>query len=95
MPQTDRPQTDVPQADGPHTDGPQADGPEPRSSVDFVLTLARGLRWWIASVMGDNAYARYVEHLTRHHPDDRIPTEREYWRERYAAMDANPGARCC
>ena len=45
--------------------------------------------------MGDNAYARYVEHLTRHHPDDPIPTESQYWRERYAAMDANPGARCC
>ena len=63
----------MPQADRPQTDGSQADGPEPRNSVDFVLTLARGLRWWIASVMGDNAYARYVEHLTRHRPDDRHP----------------------
>ncbi len=66
-----------------------------RSAVEFVLTAGRGIRWWVRSVMGDNAYARYLDHLSRHHPGSPIPTEREYWRDRYAAMDANPGARCC
>ncbi|HEY5877358.1 MAG TPA: YbdD/YjiX family protein, partial [Nakamurella sp.] len=45
--------------------------------------------------LGDTAYARYVEHLGRHHPDAPVPSEREYWRQRYAEQDANPGARCC
>ncbi|WP_221776664.1 YbdD/YjiX family protein [Rhodococcus aetherivorans] len=45
--------------------------------------------------MGDHDYARYVAHLERLHPGAEIPTEREYWRTRYAAADANPGARCC
>ncbi len=55
----------------------------------------RGLRWWVGSVLGDTAYTRYVEHLRRSHPDASVPTEREYWRARYAEQDANPGARCC
>jgi len=55
----------------------------------------RGLRWWVGSVLGDTAYARYVEHLRRTHPGEPVPTEREYWRQRYAEQDAHPGARCC
>lgn len=54
-----------------------------------------GVRWWFSSLMGDNAYARYVAHLSRRHPGAPVPTEREFWRNRYADMDANPGARCC
>jgi uncharacterized short protein YbdD (DUF466 family) len=73
---------------------PETGGPE-RTTFEFVLTVARGIRWWIASVMGDNAYAHYVDHLARQHPGCPVPTEKEYWRERYGAMDANPGARCC
>jgi uncharacterized short protein YbdD (DUF466 family) len=60
-----------------------------------LRSAANGVRWWFASVMGDNAYRRYVDHLARHHPDDPVPTEKQYWRDRYAAMDSNPGARCC
>ena len=55
----------------------------------------RGIRWWVGSVLGDTAYARYVEHLRRTHPQAPVPTEREYWRQRYAEQDARPGARCC
>jgi uncharacterized short protein YbdD (DUF466 family) len=66
-----------------------------RSAAELALTAARGVRWWVTSVMGDNAYARYVQHLALHHPGETPPSEREYWRERYAAMDAHPGARCC
>ncbi len=73
---------------------PEPVGPELKSSK-FVLTPARGLRWWIAEVMGDNSYAHYLDHLARRHPGSPVPTEKDYWRERYGAMDANPGARCC
>ncbi len=66
-----------------------------RNAVEFVLTVVRGIRWWVSSVMGDNAYARYLEHLAVRHPGLPVPSEREYWRDRYADMDANPGARCC
>ncbi len=57
--------------------------------------IVGGIRWWFSSVMGDNAYARYCDHLARRHPGEPVPTEKQYWRDRYAAMDANPGARCC
>ncbi|WJZ17753.1 YbdD/YjiX family protein [Corynebacterium guangdongense] len=60
-----------------------------------VVKAVRSVRWYVGELMGDHAYARYVEHLRRHHPDAEVPTEREYWRARYAEQDANPGARCC
>ena len=63
--------------------------------INAVLRGARGIRWWVASVMGDNAYARYTDHLARTHPGEPVLTEREYWRQRYAEADANPAARCC
>ena len=77
-----------------HRRWPLVSGAE-RTAVEFVLTAVRGVRWWVTSVMGDNAHARYVQHLAQHHPGETPPTEREFWRERYAEMDAKPGARCC
>ena len=67
----------------------------PGSPLTTLTGAWRGLRWWVGSVLGDTAYARYVEHLSRSHPDATVPTEREFWRQRYAEQDANPGARCC
>ena len=72
-----------------------ASGRVDSSAVDAVLTVARGIRWWVSSVLGDNAYTRYTDHLARTHPDEPVPTEREYWRQRYADQGAQPGARCC
>ena len=69
--------------------------PGGRAVLEGLGSAARGVRWWVSSVMGDNAYARYLEHLAIQHPGLPVPSEREYWRDRYAAMDANPGARCC
>ena len=66
-----------------------------RGAIDAVLGVGRGIRWWVTSVMGDNAYARYAAHLARNHPGQPVPTEREYWRQRHAEADANPAARCC
>lgn len=59
------------------------------------MTAIRGVLWWVRSLMGDNDYQRFLTHHRQMHPDDRVPTEREYWRSRYADADRNPGARCC
>lgn len=59
------------------------------------MRSVRAVLWWITSVMGDHDYQRFVDHRRRAHPGEPIPSEREYWRERHAAADRNPGARCC
>ncbi|MBY6411715.1 YbdD/YjiX family protein [Rhodococcus sp. BP-252] len=59
------------------------------------MTDMRGLWWWLTSVMGDRDYERFVAHMRRTHPGEPIQSERQYWRDRYAEADANPGARCC
>lgn len=64
--------------------------PHTRGTTDM-----RGLLWWIRSVMGDKDYERYVAHMARKHPGQPVPSERQFWRDRYAEADANPGARCC
>ncbi|WP_332838710.1 YbdD/YjiX family protein [Nocardia bovistercoris] len=68
----------------------------------MVSSTARRLRdgtrtvaWWFGAIVGAQDYPRYVEHLRRTHPDRAIPTEREYWRDRYADADRNPRQRCC
>lgn len=60
-----------------------------------LWNIPRAVWWYLTELMGDTAYSKYVEHLKYHHPDAPIPTERDYWRSRYADQDANPGARCC
>ncbi|MDI9918568.1 YbdD/YjiX family protein [Rhodococcus sp. IEGM 1379] len=60
-----------------------------------IVAGLRGVLWWVRSVMGDLDYARYVEHTRRHHTDAQVMSEREFWRQRHAAADTNPGARCC
>ncbi|MGR6582951.1 YbdD/YjiX family protein [Rhodococcus qingshengii] len=60
-----------------------------------LTTAFRGTLWWVRSVMGDLDYQHYVEHTRRHHADSPVISEREFWRRRHAAADANPGARCC
>ncbi|WP_052466870.1 YbdD/YjiX family protein [Mobilicoccus massiliensis] len=64
-----------------------------------ALTRARGaldtLRWYVRGVTGADAYERYVEHLRRTHPDATIPTEKQFWRDKYDDMERNPKTRCC
>ncbi len=60
-----------------------------------LATLARQISWDWSSLMGDTHSRRYTEHLARRHPDAPVPTEREYWRMRHAATEANPQSRCC
>ncbi len=56
---------------------------------------ARQISWYCGTLMGDNHYRRYVDHRARTHPDEPVLSEREYWKLRHRATDANPGARCC
>ncbi|MFF3566344.1 YbdD/YjiX family protein [Nocardia jiangxiensis] len=60
-----------------------------------VARAARAVAGYVNAILGGRDYARYVEHLRRNHPDRPVPTEREYWRERYAAAERNPATRCC
>ena len=57
--------------------------------------VGRGIRWYMSHLMGDSAYATYVAHQRRNHPDQEPMTERQFWRDRMDAQDRNPGARCC
>ncbi|WP_447911905.1 YbdD/YjiX family protein [Microbacterium phyllosphaerae] len=57
--------------------------------------VGRGIRWYITTLMGDTAYATYVAHHQRQHPDEEPLTERQFWRQRMDDQDRNPGARCC
>lgn len=57
--------------------------------------IAKSVRWYVESVMGDNAYSKYVAFHTDHYPDMPLPSEKEYWRIRHAEAEANPKTRCC
>lgn len=61
----------------------------------WVRSAASGIRWYVTALMGDRAYDTYVAHQRTHHPDAEVPTERQFWRDRMADQDRNPGARCC
>ncbi|MEE6166030.1 MULTISPECIES: YbdD/YjiX family protein [unclassified Mycolicibacterium] len=56
---------------------------------------AHQIGWYVATLMGDNHYRRYVEHRARTHPGEPVLTERDYWKMRHRHTEANPGARCC
>ena len=60
-----------------------------------ITRFARQISWYWSSLMGDNHYRRYVDLRARTHPGEPVPTERDYWRMRHAATEANPQSRCC
>ena len=53
------------------------------------------VRWYWRGITGADAYERYVDHLRRTHPDSPIPSEKQFWRDKYAEMERNPTTRCC
>lgn len=70
----------------------------PAAPARGVRALARGMRAvfrYLDSVVGGQDYQRYLAHMRRVHPDHPVVSERDYWRERYADAERNPGARCC
>jgi uncharacterized short protein YbdD (DUF466 family) len=66
-----------------------------------VRRWARAVRWYVRSMMGDDAYDRYRAHCLSAHPDganhggSAPMTEREFWRDRTDRQDAQPQGRCC
>jgi uncharacterized short protein YbdD (DUF466 family) len=64
-----------------------------------VTAVARGIRWYVRGLMGEDAYEKYLEHVQGEHGEhgDSVPimTEREFWRDRTDRQDANPSGRCC
>jgi len=63
--------------------------------VAHVVRAWRAFLWYAKALMGESDYARYVDHLQRHHPGSPVPTVKEYWRDRYRRESREPGARCC
>lgn len=60
-----------------------------------IKSGASTVSWYFKELMGDNDYQKYCAHLARQHPDQAVPTEREYWKDRWARQDAEPQSRCC
>jgi uncharacterized short protein YbdD (DUF466 family) len=60
-----------------------------------IAEVGRQISWYWGSLMGDNHYRRYVEHRLSTHPGETVCSERDYWRMRHAAAEANPQSRCC
>jgi len=66
-----------------------------RAVARGAARTARGIRWYMSGLMGDDAYAVYVAHQRRTHPGAEPLTERQFWRQKMDDQDRNPGARCC
>lgn len=66
-----------------------------RSTAIAVGRAARAVRWYVTSMMGDNAYEVYVAHQRRAHPGAEPMAERAFWRARDDEQDRNPQSRCC
>ncbi|MBO0853832.1 MAG: YbdD/YjiX family protein [Nocardia sp.] len=71
---------------------------ESRFPTGGLLAAGRVIRsaaGYLNAVLGGQDYQRYVAHMRRTYPERPIPTEREYWRQRYAEAERNPATRCC
>ncbi|MEV0245162.1 YbdD/YjiX family protein [Nocardia sp. NPDC050712] len=60
-----------------------------------LLGAVRSLLSWYNAIIGGQDYQRYVAHLRREHPGCEIPSERQYWRDRYDEAERKPQNRCC
>lgn len=45
--------------------------------------------------MGAPDYERYVEHMTKHHPECEVLNQDAFVRERMNDRYSRPGSRCC
>ncbi len=57
--------------------------------------LTRRIAAAIRRVTGMPDYAAHLEHLRRHHPERRPPSEREFFEEYLRARYADGPTRCC
>jgi uncharacterized short protein YbdD (DUF466 family) len=68
--------------------------------IEQSRRVARDIAWFVKGVMGEDAYEKYRAHheqaqLSGHAHDERMMTEREFWRDRTDRQDAHPEGRCC
>ncbi len=61
---------------------------------EVAASLRRTLQV-IRRMAGMPDYAAYVDHRRRHHPDETLPTAREYYAEYLAARYGDSPTRCC
>jgi uncharacterized short protein YbdD (DUF466 family) len=62
--------------------------------IDLARKLKRALRA-VRRMAGMPDYAAFVEHRRRHHPDEAVPGEREYYAEYITARYGDSPTRCC
>jgi uncharacterized short protein YbdD (DUF466 family) len=65
------------------------------AGLGAVATGFRGFARYLGSVLGADAYAKYLEHHRAAGHDAAPLTEREFWRDRTDRQDTNPQGRCC
>lgn len=63
--------------------------------MNAVSAKFRGLAEYLGSVLGADAYKRYLEHQADSGHAYPPMTEREFWRDRNDRQDSNPQGRCC
>jgi uncharacterized short protein YbdD (DUF466 family) len=69
--------------------------PQERAHRERAAELLREVRRFARGILGSDAYDRYLAHH-RVSGCARAPlSEREFWREKYAAQDRSPEGRCC
>lgn len=78
---------------------PESPGRAPLAAMTAPMaTIGRALRelrWFVNGVTGADAYERYCTHLRAVHPEEQPPSERDFWRLKWADEERNPTGRCC
>lgn len=59
------------------------------------MASLRTVLWYVREVVGENDYARYVDHLRRTHPERRPVPRRQFERDKMDRLAADPRTRCC
>ena len=54
----------------------------------------RWMGWYLREVTGETAYDRYVEHLRATHPEEPVPSRRDFERARMDGREDQPPRRC-
>lgn len=65
------------------------------AGIALVANGFRGFVRYLGSVMGADAYAKYLEHHRAAGHRETPMSEREFWRDRTDRQDSNPQGRCC
>lgn len=66
------------------------------AALTALLRPVRAVHWYLKEVMGENAYAHYLEWYERTHGSrEGAMCERAFWRDQTDAQDRDPKVRCC